>query len=236
MAADRPNPGRKSRAARRSPMMTIRSESSRWLARAAVVAAIAIARLGSAQELDQKQFNLFADPSVVRCLAAFPDDPSRPPSASVTVKRGKLNDRLDITLRNIKPGLAFDLFTVEHSKFVARNKSFGLAWYQSDLEVKNNNRNVTTIQTIIIDQIFGFDPVVGLDPTNTFHVGFWFNDPQVPFDGGCEGNATAATVTPFNGEHHAGPLAMISLPDEATKLGPLCLNPDLSSDPVHCNP
>jgi len=181
----------------------------------------------------------------VRCLAAFPDDPSRPPSASVTVKRGKLNDRLDITLRNIKPGLAFDLFTVEHSKFladgtvdpafVARNKSFGLAWYQSDLEVKNNNRNVTTIQTIIIDQIFGFDPVVGLDPTNTFHVGFWFNDPQVPFDGGCEGNATAATVTPFNGEHHAGPLAMISLP-ETTGLGPLCLNPDLSSDPVHCNP
>ena len=226
-------------------MMTIRSESSRWLARAAVVAAIAIARLGSAQEIDQKQFNLFADPAVVRCLAAFPDDPSRPPSASVTVKRGKLNDRLDITLRNIKPGLAFDMFTVEHSKFladgtvdpafVARNKSFGLAWYQSDLEVKNNNRNVTTIQTILVDQIFGFDPVVGLDPTNTFHVGFWFNDPQVPFDLGCEPGAMAPTVTPFNGEHHAGPLAMISLPEE-TGLGPLCLNPDFSSDPIHCNP
>ena len=55
-------------------MMTIRSESSRWLARAAVVAAIAVARVSSAQELDQKQFNLFADPAVVRCLAAFPDD------------------------------------------------------------------------------------------------------------------------------------------------------------------
>src|SRR5262249_59838496 len=100
----------------------------------------------SGQELAQKQYTLCADPSVARCLAAFPDDPSRPPSASVTVKRGKLNDRLDITLRNIKPGLAFDMFTVEHSKFladgtvdpafVARNKSFGLAWYQSDLEVK----------------------------------------------------------------------------------------------------
>jgi hypothetical protein len=226
--------------------MNIRSESYRWLARAALVAAIAIARVSSAQELDQKQFTLFADPAVVKCLAAFPDDPSRPPSASVTVRRGKLNDRLDITLRNIKPGLAFDMFTVEHSKFladgtvdpafVARNKSFGLAWYQSDLEVKNNNRNVTTIQTILVDQIFGFDPVVGLDPTNTFHVGFWFNDPQVPFDGGCEPNATAATVTPFNGEHHAGPLAMISLPDSVTALGPLCLNPDFSSDPIHCNP
>ena len=78
-------------------MMTIRSEKCRWLARAAVVAAIAVARVSSAQELDQKQFDLFADPAVVRCLAAFPDDPSRPPSASVTVRRGKLNDRLDIT-------------------------------------------------------------------------------------------------------------------------------------------
>ena len=227
-------------------MMSIRSESSRWLARAAVVAAIAIARLGSAQEVDQKQFNLFPDPAVVRCLAAFPDDPSRPPSASVTVKRGKLNDRLDITLRNIKSGLAFDLFTVEHSKFLAdgtvdpaflaRNKSFGLAWYQSDLEVTNDLPNVTTIQTILVDQIFGFDPVVGLDPTNTFHIGFWFNDPQVPFDLGCEPGAVTPTVTPFNGEHHAGPLAMISLPDSVTSLGPLCLNPDFSSDPIHCNP
>ncbi len=226
--------------------MTIRSEKCLWLARAAVVAAIAVARVGSAQEVDQKQFNLFADPAVVRCLAAFPDDPSRPPSASVTVKRGKLNDRLDIQLRNVKQGLAFDMFTVEHSKFladgtidpafIARNKSFGLAWYQSDLEVRNNGRNVTTIQTVLVDQIFGFDPVVGLDPTNTFHVGFWFNDPQVPFDNGCEPGATAPTVTPFNGEHHAGPLAMISLPESSTKLGPLCFNPDFSSDPVHCNP
>src|SRR5262249_29176331 len=158
---------------------------------------------------------LFADPSVVGCLAAYPDDPSRPPSATVTVKRGNLNDRLEIQLRNIKEGLAFDMFTVEHSKFlddgavdpefIARNNSFGLAWYQSDLEVKNNHRNVTTIQTVLVDQIFGFDPVVGLAPTNTFHVGFWFNAPKDAKDCGFTG------FTPFNGEHHAGPLAMISL-------------------------
>src|SRR4029450_9339495 len=116
--------------------MTIRSERSMRLARAALVAAFALARKGNAQELDQKRFDLAADPAVVRCLAAFPDDPSRPPSAIVWVKRGRLNDRLDIQLRNIKPGLAFDMFTVEHSKFlddgtvdpdfIARGKSFGL--------------------------------------------------------------------------------------------------------------
>ena len=132
------------------------------------------------------------------------------------------------------------MFTVEHSKFlangtidpafVARNKSFGLAWYQSDLEVKNDHRNVTTIQTVLVDQIFGFDPVVGLDPTNTFHVGFWFNQPEDATNCGFTG------FTPFNGEHHAGPLAMISLPEAATELGPLCFDPDFSSDPVRCNP
>jgi hypothetical protein len=221
-------------------MMTIRPEKCMWLARAALVAAVALARVSSAQELDQKRFDLFADPAVVRCLAAFPDDPSRPPSASVTVKRGRLNDRLDIQLRNIKPGLAFDMFTVEDSKFLAdgridpaflaRGKTFGLAWYQSDLEVKNDRRNVTTIETVLVDQIFGFDATVGLDPINTFHVGFWFNAPEDATDCNFTG------FTPFNGEHHAGPLAMISLPDAVTSLGPLCFNPDLSSDPVHCNP
>jgi hypothetical protein len=221
--------------------MNIHSESCRWLARAAVVAAIAIARVSSAQELDQKQFNLVVDPSIVKCLAAFPDDPSRPPSANVTVKRGRLNDRLDIQLRNIRPGLAFDMFTVEHSKFladgsvdpafVARGKSFGLAWYQSDLEVKNDHRNVTTIQTILVDQIFGFDPVVGLDPTNTFHVGFWFDSVKE-----VEGCPPTPAETPFNGDHHAGPLAMISLPDAASGLGPLCTDPNFSTDPPSCNP
>ena len=89
--------------------MTIRSEKCRWLARGALVAAVALARVSSAQELDQKRFDLFPDPAVARCLAAFPDDPAQPPSASVTVKRGRLNDRLEIQLRNIKPGLAFDM-------------------------------------------------------------------------------------------------------------------------------
>ena len=86
------------------------------------------------------------------------------------------------------------------------------------------------IRTILLDQIFGFDPTVGLKPTNTFHVGFWFNDPEQARACGFKG------VTPFNGEHHAGPFAMISLPVAATKLGPLCSNPDFSTNPVSCHP
>jgi len=42
--------------------------------------------------------------------------------------------------------------------------------------------------------------------------------------------------TPFNGEHQAGPLAMITVPDATTGLGPLCTKPDTSVSPARCDP
>ncbi len=77
------------------------------------------------------------------------------------------------------------------------------------------------VKTILFDQIFGFDPAVALPPTNTFPLGFWFNNPQDAVACGFD----AAKPTPFNGEYKPGPLAMISLPNPNTKLGPLCTNP-----------
>ncbi len=192
---------------------------------------------------DATQFFLTPNPPFVACLAAHPNDPQHPPIADVTVVRGKVNDVLVLRLRNIKPGLAFDLFTVQRSNLLANghpdpdfankfNKSFGLAWYQSDIEVNDQGRTRVTIKTILLDQIFGFDPDVKLPPTNTFHVGFWFNDPKDAAACGFD----VTKPTPFNGEHHAGPLAMISLPSAATGLGPLCTNPDTSTTPIRCNP
>jgi hypothetical protein len=86
------------------------------------------------------------------------------------------------------------------------------------------------IHTILLDQIFGFDPDVSLPPTNTFHVGFWFNSPRDAAPCGFTGS------TPFNGDHHAGPLAFISLPNAITNLGPLCIKPNTSTTPARCNP
>ena len=149
--------------------------------------------------------------------------------------QGALADDLTITGSGIKPGLAFDLFTVQNSSLLANGTpdphftNFGLAWYQTDLEANSSGQIFGTLHTILINQIFGFDPAVSLPPTNTFHVGFWFNNPN---------NATACGFTgftPFNGEHHAGPLAMISLPS-ANGLGPLCLSPNTSTSPATCNP
>ncbi len=181
-------------------------------------------------------FNLVASPAILDCLRA---SPNVTPKATATVTRGEKNDTLTILVENIKPFLAFDMFTVERSPFLADGKpdpnfkaNFGMAWYQSDLRAGPKGRATATIQTILLDQIFGFDPTVGLKPTNTFHLGFWFNNPEDARACGFD----VTKPTPFNGEHRAGPVAMITLPKADSKLGPLCTDPDFSTNPVSCHP
>ena len=201
---------------------------------------------GATPDVDHVRFELHPNPAFKTCLG--PD-----PHASVTVVRGDLNDRLRIELSGINPGLQFDLFTVQRSNLDSDGNvlasfagSFGLAWYQTDLEADDYGNGKATIQTILLDQIFGFDAdkkadaTATLAPTNTFHVGFWFNNPNDA--AACGFNANAPT--PFNGDHTAGPLAMISVPVQPAGLGPLCTKPtgvtedDASKDPTKllCNP
>jgi hypothetical protein len=189
-------------------------------------------------EKDLVRFDLRPNPKFVGCLAQYPSDPKRQPTMHVDVVRGKLNDGMFLHGRYIKPELAFDLFTVENSQLAADGtvdpafKNFGLAWYQSDLEADDHGEVRAAIRTILLDQIFGFDPKVGLPPTGTFQVGFWFNDPNDAAACGFDVNQP----TPFNGEHKAGPMAMISVPDVETGLGPLCTKPDTSVSPARCDP
>jgi hypothetical protein len=173
-------------------------------------------------------FQLAPNPKFLNCLKGSKGTPS----ATVTVVEGNLNDTLTLKLKNVKPNLGFDLFTIQRTNLLASGAldpdftSFGLAWYQSDVQADKNGNGMVKIQTILVDQIFGFDPDVSLSPTNTFHLGFWFNNPADATACGFTG------TTPFNGEHNAGPNAMISVPT-ASGLGPLCLNP--SSTPGACN-
>jgi len=81
--------------------------------------------------------------------------------------------------------------------------NFGMAWYQSDIETDDEGSFTTTIKTILLDQIFGFDPDQSNPaPINTFHLGFWFTIQRCERDG-CTFDVTHPT--PFNGEHNAGP-------------------------------
>jgi hypothetical protein len=203
-----------------------------------VLVACALSISGQSTPVEAQEFNLHPFPPFLNCISNPNDDD--PPKAEVEVHRGKLNDTLTLELEHFKPGLAFTLFTVERSKLLsngtvdpATNFTFGLSWYQSGVQVNEEGRAKVTIRTILLDQIFGFDDEVASKQIhNTFHVGFWFNNPADAV--ACGFPATAST--PFNGEHHAGPLAMISVPDPVTKLGPLCTNPDTSTTPATCHP
>lgn len=200
----------------------------RWLPLAAVLplaSLLVLPQLASSSP-EQASFSLFPAARFIPCMAA---DGVTPPTATVSVVKSDPNDSLVLRTSGFKPGLQFDLFTVQRSNQQADGSpvpgftNFGLAWYQSDVEGNSS----TPLKTILVDQIFGFDPDVALPPTNTFHLGFWFNNPADAAPCGFTGS------TPFNGDHNAGPLAFISRPNPATGLGPLCLNPDGAG---HCNP
>jgi len=191
------------------------------------------------------EFELHPNPDFLNCLAA---DPASPPVAQVQVAPSRKNDTLTLQLSGVKPNLAFDLFTVERTPlnpdgtpgnpdFAGAGNSFGLAWYQSEIEADGSGQARVKIKTILLDEIFGLDlDIPEIDATSpetthhTFHVGFWFDNPADAAACGFSGQ------TPFNGEQNAGPLAMISVPNPDTNLGPLCTNPNTSTDPVSCNP
>lgn len=210
-----------------------------------VLALASVLPVAALAQTNVTEFKLHVNKAFQKCLSV---DDQTPPEANVKVTRRDLNDTLQIIVRGLKPNLAFDLFTVQRSSLDADGSpdpnfpgSFGLAWYQSDLQADEDGVAKIVakqpLRSIFLDQIFGFDAdklpdgTTRLPPTNTFHVGFWFNDPKDAEPCGFKG-----PPTPFNGEHKAGPLAMISVPDKTTGLGPLCTAP--SNDPTtgNCNP
>jgi len=87
--------------------------------RIAVVAAVVAAGTAvatqpmSAQEINVKNITLHPNPKFLSCLSVPGHDA---PTATAHVTRGALNDTLTIVGKNFKPGLAFDMFTVEHGK------------------------------------------------------------------------------------------------------------------------
>jgi hypothetical protein len=189
---------------------------------------------GAHAQVTTKTFNLAPEAKVLSCFAA---NVAKPPVAAVTVTRAGQRDHLVLHVEGLKPNLNFDVFTVQRSNLLADGTpdpaftgSFGLAWYQSDLHADADGKATTSLNSIFIDQIFGFDPDAPVAPTNTFHIGFWFNNSRTAAPCGFD----PTKPTPFNGEHNAGPAAMISVPAEHTHLGPLCLNPR-ASKPSGCD-
>jgi hypothetical protein len=194
-----------------------------------VVGSTVLYPLAAKAEVNFVSFEMSPVAQFVPCLAK----PGQTPKVRVNVVRGELNDVLNIQLEGFKEGVKFDMFSIENSPLLANGspdpnfqKKFGLAWYQSDLQA-----GATLLKTIYLDQIFGLDDSVGLKPVNTFHLGFWFNDPKDAAACGFD----VSKPTPFNGERKAGPLAFVTrqIVGRPAKLGPLCTKPNVQGT---CDP
>ena len=97
-----------------------------------------------ADEVTTKTFNLAPEAKVLKCFAA---NAATPPTATVTVTRAGQRDHLVLTVHGLKPHLHFDVFTVQRSNLLSNGTpdpaftgSFGLAWYQSDLNADEDGK------------------------------------------------------------------------------------------------
>ena len=154
-------------------------------------------------------FALKASPGIASCL------PHARGQAWITP--GSLNDVMRVRLWGMPAHSEFDLFVIQFP-----NKPFGVSWYQSDVNVGANGSGTATVQGIFDRETFSVSPggTVKFAPTHQFHLGVWFNDPNLPFKLGCEPGKTKPVVTPFNGEQHAG-IQVVNTAEFPVGAGPL---------------
>lgn len=170
------------------------------------------------QQISQQQqasgksfsFSLTPSPGITSCLPHA--------SGKVTITPQGANDEMKVNVSGLAPKTEYDLFVIQ-----LPNKPFGVSWYQSDIETNAHGDGSITVRGIFDKETFSISPggpSVQFGTVHQFHLGLWFNDPQLPFKLGCEKGQAQPIVTPFNGEQHAGiqVLNTANFPDNA---GPL---------------
>ena len=200
----------------------------RGLAVVLMVAGLLISSMGGGGDARAKQhpaltFNLVrsATAETTGCLT----------KAKGTVKIFKLGfaEKMQVAVSGLPKNTEFDVFVTQ-----LPNTPFGISWYQGDLE-SNDQGNAHgkfvgrfSIETFAVAPGPGPAPVVhdsgtikdaatnpAFAPVHTYHVGVWFNSGQDAANAGC-----ANVITPFNGDHTAGPQAL-STRQFADTAGPL---------------
>jgi hypothetical protein len=208
---------------------TALNPSVRW--KTAAFAALAVATLASTPALagnnDEFKFDLVRN-------TAF-DTKGAPPTFAPHAQ-GRVNiesvgpvEIMSVTVWGLPPNTDFDFFVIQ-----VPHAPFGLSWYQGDIETNRFGVGYERFVGRFNDETFIVAPGAAPAPTiredqpfpdastnpptppvQTYHLGLWFNDPKDAQKAGGP-----ATVTPFNGEHHAGVqvLNTTNFPDNA---GPL---------------
>ena len=135
----------------------------------------------------------------------------------VTIIPGSQNDLMNVTITGMPKNAEFDLFVIQQP-----GKPFGVSWYQTDVNANGAGVGFASVRGIFDRETFSVSQggTTTFDPTHQFHLGLWFNDPNLPFNLGCEPGQPSAVHTPLNGEQNAGiqVLNTAEFPDNA---GPL---------------
>jgi len=148
----------------------------------------------------------------------------------VTVSHVGPVENLHVEVYGLRPNTDYDLFVIQTPE-----KPFGLSWYQGDIETDASGVGIGDFvgrfsrETFIVapgqavvptpahpeDAPWGTQNPAIVQPIHTFHLGLWFNSPDDAAASGC-----ADTVTPFNGDHHAG-IQVLNTGSFADDQGPL---------------
>jgi hypothetical protein len=154
-------------------------------------------------------FALVPSPGIKACLSHL--------AGTVTITPGSENDTMHVSITGAPRNGEFDLFVIQEPL-----KPFGVAWYQTDVNADDHGNGQATVRGIFDVETFSVSlgGTTTFSPTHQYHLGLWFNNPSVPFNLGCEPGAKAPTVTPFNGEQHAG-IQALNTSEFPVNAGPL---------------
>jgi hypothetical protein len=137
-------------------------------------------------------------------------------AGKVKIVPNEAGDTMTVSLSGVPAGhyALFDLQTP--------TKPFGVATFLTYISTGKKG-GTATVRGIFDSRTFSLSlggSSATFGPVHQYHLGIWFNNPQVPFKAGCEPGATKPVVTPFNGSHNAGILVLGTAQFPANK-GPL---------------
>jgi hypothetical protein len=176
-----------------------------------VALAISLATATGATATDSS-FSFALQPSSSAISACLPSA-----SGHVTITTGALNDVMTVTISGMPKGTGFDLFVIQQP-----GAPFGISWYQTDIHANSSGTGSATVRGVFDKETFSVSPggTTTFAPTHQYHLGLWFNSPQVPFNLGCEPGGTSPIITPFNGNQHAG-IQVLNTAQFPVNAGPL---------------
>ena len=138
-------------------------------------------------------------------------------SGKATITPGSLNDTMTVSVSGMPANAHFDLFVIQQP-----TAPFGVSWYQTDIKANSSGTGSATVRGVFNVETFSVSPggTTTFSPTHQYHLGLWFDNPNVPFTLGCEPGATSPIITPFNGAQHAG-IQVLNTSNFPANAGPL---------------